>query len=360
MHRTDQKTARTTGLQKLPKSITCILAMATCTVGAAQGVEPGTRYIGFLGSYVNTDEGRGVDNGLGGHILYGLRTPAGWGLEGHILGSVFETGGAGRTDFYQQGIGFDLTYTYLNEESVSPFIFAGIGVMRNDVTKDVGRDSTGYYGNLGLGLVSPGIGASGVKFRGEARYVYDDFMDRYQDWRFSIGVEIPIGKPQPKQEPVVIEKVVARLVLPADADNDGVPDAVDQCPDTLTRTKVDRFGCAVEAQIVELYGVTFEFDSARLTEPARYALDRVASALKGQQTMEVEIAGHTDSVGPDEYNMALSLTRADSVRDYLVFRGIDANRMTAVGYGETQPIANNFTPEGRDLNRRTEFRILKR
>lgn len=348
-------------MQRLLKSLTCILAMAGCAVDAAQGAESGAKYIGFLGSYMDVDDDRSVDNGLGGHFLYGWRALAGWGLEGHILGSVFETGGASGTDFYQQGIGGDLTYTYLNEESVSPFIFAGIGVIRNDVTSDVADDDTSYYGNVGVGLISPGFGASGAKLRGEVRYVYDDFMDGLTDWRFNIGLEIPIGKKRPvKQETIVVEKVVERLVPPADSDGDGIPNTVDQCLDTLPGMKVDRFGCAVEEQVVELYGVTFEFDSASLTEPARNALDKVASALKGQPAMEVEIAGHTDSVGPDEYNKGLSLARAESVRDYLVFRGIDAGRMTAVGYGETLPIADNLTPHGRDLNRRTEFRILKR
>lgn len=347
-------------MRKVLKPIICFLAMAGCAAGTAQAA-PGSPYIGILGAYINADDDRGVNDGLGAHIIYGWRASAGWGLEGHVFGSLFETGGAGRTDFYQQGIGLDFTYTHLNEESVSPFIFAGIGGMRNDVTSDVADDETGYYGNVGVGLISSGFGARGAKFRGEIRYVYDDFMDGLTDWRFNIGLEIPIGKQQPvKQEPIVVEKVVERLVPLTDSDSDGVPDTMDQCPDTLPGMKVDRFGCAVEDQAVELHGVTFEFDSARLTEPARYALDKVASALNGQPAMEVEIAGHTDSVGPGEYNMALSLARAESVHDYLVFRGIDPGRMTAVGYGETLPLADNFTPQGRDLNRRTEFRILKR
>lgn len=352
-------------MRKPLKSIIGILAMSGCAVGAAQEAETGTQYLGFLGSYVRVDDDRGVDDGLGVHALYGWRAAAGWGLEGHIFGSVFETGGSGDTDFYQQGLGLDLTYAYLDDEAISPFVFAGVGVMRNDVSGPE-DDHVGYYGNFGVGLLSSSIGKSDMKLRAEARYVYDDFKDGLNDWRFNLGVEIPFGRhPQPVkpepivlEKPVVLEKVVERLVPPPDADGDGVPDAVDQCPDTLAGVKVDRFGCAEEAQTVELHGVTFEFDSARLTESSRYILDQVASALRGQPSMQVEIAGHTDSVGTEEYNMRLSVARAESVRNYLVFRGIDESRFTAVGYGEVEPIADNSTDQGRDLNRRIEFRIL--
>ena len=75
--------------------------------------------------------------------------------------------------------------------------------------------------------------------------------------------------------------------------------------------------------------------------------------------MEIEIAGHTDNVGTIESNIKLSKERANSVRNYLIKKGISAKRVIAKGYGETQAVADNLTPQGRKKNRRTEVRIIK-
>ncbi|NIC04090.1 OmpA family protein [Billgrantia bachuensis] len=101
--------------------------------------------------------------------------------------------------------------------------------------------------------------------------------------------------------------------------------------------------------------VTFAFDSAEIRESAYPTLDQVASTLRENPRMRVSIEGHTDSVGSNQYNMDLSQRRADSVRDFLVSRGIDTNRMTTRGYGEEQPVATNETDAGRAQNRRVEI-----
>jgi outer membrane protein OmpA-like peptidoglycan-associated protein len=77
-------------------------------------------------------------------------------------------------------------------------------------------------------------------------------------------------------------------------------------------------------------------------------------------TMKIELSGHTDSDGSDTYNQKLSENRAKAVVDYLVKRGIKAERMVAVGYGESKPIDTNETPEGKQNNRRTELKILEK
>lgn len=123
---------------------------------------------------------------------------------------------------------------------------------------------------------------------------------------------------------------------------------------------VDRQGCAVEQAVVVLQGVHFETASARLTHHSLAVLAQAAAALKGQPTMRVEVSGHTDSVGSDEYNQDLSQRRAQSVVDFLVDNGVARDRISAVGYGETRPVASNDTPEGRASNRRVEFRVLSR
>jgi len=103
--------------------------------------------------------------------------------------------------------------------------------------------------------------------------------------------------------------------------------------------------------------VTFEFDKARLTPDARVLLDMVSDALLARTDIQVEVAGHTDSKGSDAYNQKLSERRALAVKEYLAGRGVEPSRMTAVGYGEVQPVADNGTDEGREYNRRTELKV---
>jgi OOP family OmpA-OmpF porin len=89
-------------------------------------------------------------------------------------------------------------------------------------------------------------------------------------------------------------------------------------------------------------------------------LDRAVDWLKANPTVKVELAGHTDNVGSREYNKKLSLDRAQAVLDYLVKKGISPARVTAHGYGMSEPVATNETDEGRALNRRVEFRVVSR
>ena len=160
--------------------------------------------------------------------------------------------------------------------------------------------------------------------------------------------------------------------------HDGVLNQMDQCPNTpagaevladgcaLTNDcripqpgdQVDADGCAV-TQAVILRGVNFDLDSARLTPNAKAILDTVGDALLSIESVNVEIGGHTDSLGSNAYNQKLSQRRAESVKTYLSERGVDASRMEVKGYGEAEPVAPNDTAEGRELNRRVELKILE-
>jgi OOP family OmpA-OmpF porin len=88
-------------------------------------------------------------------------------------------------------------------------------------------------------------------------------------------------------------------------------------------------------------------------------LDPVASNLKKYPGLEIELQGHTDSVGADPYNVRLSQRRADSVREYLLAQGVSASQVVALGYGETQPISDNATADGRAQNRRVVMKVLR-
>ncbi len=140
-----------------------------------------------------------------------------------------------------------------------------------------------------------------------------------------------------------------------DDDGDGVVNSKDKCPNTPKGTAVDNNGCTLAAEY-RLENVNFEFDSAQLTPSSTASLNEAVSILKRHSDLKVEIAGHTDSVGSDEYNMGLSHRRAQAVTDYLIANGANAANITVRGYGESAPIADNGTTEGRAINRRVELR----
>lgn len=109
---------------------------------------------------------------------------------------------------------------------------------------------------------------------------------------------------------------------------------------------------------VILQGVNFEFDKAILLQTSMQILDRVAVSLLAHPEVKVEVAGHCDSDGSNEYNLKLSDRRAKAVRDYLIKKGVAATQLTAKGYGESQPIADNKTAEGKATNRRVELKRM--
>ena len=149
----------------------------------------------------------------------------------------------------------------------------------------------------------------------------------------------PVAEPPPPPPPPP----------PADSDRDGVTDDVDACPGTPAGARVNAKGC--EEQLV-LQGVTFELNSATLTPNSLLTLNSVAEILKKRPNFKVEVRGHTDSAGSDGYNMDLSQRRAEAVMNYLAEQGVAASKLSATGYGETQPVSSNDTADGRAQNRR--------
>lgn len=112
-------------------------------------------------------------------------------------------------------------------------------------------------------------------------------------------------------------------------------------------------------QVVRLNNVFFDFDKWELRPESFIELNRVVKLLTENPAIEIEMSAHTDSRGSDEYNFKLSDNRARSVMEYIISKGIDSQRIASHGYGETKPVATNETDEGRQLNRRVEFKILK-
>jgi len=110
---------------------------------------------------------------------------------------------------------------------------------------------------------------------------------------------------------------------------------------------------------ITLRGVQFDFDSAGIKPASIPVLDRNAELLRQHPELHIVIEAHTDSMGPDNYNLRLSQRRAEAVYNYFTSQGISADRMKTIGYGETRPIADNSTAEGRAINRRVEIQIIQ-
>lgn len=160
-----------------------------------------------------------------------------------------------------------------------------------------------------------------------------------------------------------------------DEDGDGVADKFDKCPGTTSGVVVDGAGCPLVAPapvvrekiiITEadrkvvadaIRNLEFDFGKATLRPTSFPTLNRVADLLKSKN-FSLKLAGHTDDKGSASYNMGLSKDRAESIKAYLVSQGVNASRVEATGYGESQPIASNKSEAGRQKNRRVEFTLF--
>lgn len=150
---------------------------------------------------------------------------------------------------------------------------------------------------------------------------------------------------------------VGALEAAADAElRPGGEITVPEAPEISLDEEVELLQAELDALQDEIReNVVFDSNSAELTPLAQGTLDKVAAAMTRFSRPVVEVGGHTDSVGPDDFNIDLSQRRTDSVQTYLTGQGIDLNRLQAIGFGEANPIADNLTEEGRLQNRRVEF-----
>ena len=105
--------------------------------------------------------------------------------------------------------------------------------------------------------------------------------------------------------------------------------------------------------------ILFDFDSSKVKEGVKESLNTLGKALAENKDIKLKIDGHTDYIGTEQYNLNLSLKRANSIKNYLIGRGVSANNISIEGYGKQNPVANNSTEAGRAKNRRVEFIISR-
>lgn len=359
---------RTFRLALIPLAIASGLSSAPAL--AQRAVEDNRFYLAPMGTYVLSDDGRHTDDGVGGTLAFGTRlSPA---VEMELRATFLDYKGEdGFEDMDIAGGGFGLNV-----------FLAGPGgpYLHFDL---MGGEEAMFNGGLGYDLV---LGKS-FAIRAEALYHIESNTDvTTNDFReplFNLGFRIPLGsapEPPPPPPPPPVDVVPAAPPPPPpvcgdglDNDNDGLidfpadkgceslddgdeTDPAPKCAAPVAGQPVTLEGCAVGDTLV-LRGVNFDFDKASLTVNAKALLDGVAEALASRPDIEVEIGGHTDGKGSDEYNLRLSDRRSKSVKDYLVKKSIRSSRMTTRGYGETMPVADNETDEGRELNRRVELKV---
>lgn len=421
--------------------------------GAAGTLDPRV-YVSPMFSYTFADKDRATKDGIGGTVSIGKGFTAGLNLEltGFYTQMDPEMPGANDKSVEFSGVGLAAMLFPSRTLSNMFLVFAlHQGQVDNHPTTPASTEfsyrTTVFDPGIGFVLpLSPYLGGFEMALRAEARYRMDAHTRTeagdggkkdFYEGVVNVGVMIPLGKLPVEAGPATVEVVesgdadgdgvpddldqcpdtaagaavdgtgceadtdgdgvvdsldtcpdtaagtpvdASGCPMSTDADGDGVPDDLDQCPDTPAGTTVDETGCpppvesgcrapapgepislegCATGESIVLKGVNFEVNSSRLTANARVILNQVADSLTATPTLKVEIGGHTDSQGSDSFNQNLSERRAQSVYDYLVARGIDSGRLAVKGYGESQPVDTNETPEGRESNRRVEMKVLE-
>ena len=320
--------------------------------------------------------GLGVGGGVPIPINYSTfrNTDTGWMAEGH--GDYYFTDGFGIEAQYQhlnyQG-GEPLNNTYLigfNWRWIPTAHFTpvlGIGAGWGTSTAKIGLDSdyNNWYANGKAGLDY----AAGDNFIIELAAHYSWLFSKNDGSRDQQAI-VPemnftwfFGQSTAKAEPMATATPAptpAPVPVDGDDDGDGVPNSKDRCPNTPKGTKVNSFGCALEEAVNEK--IDIEFQTGKSIIPADYTteVDKIVTLMTEHTDVNAEIQGYTDNVGGKAKNQRLSEARANSVRNYLIKHGIDKARVTAKGYGETKPVADNSTAEGRKENRRVVASLMSK
>ena len=337
-------------------ALAALTAIGIAPMAQADSHQDDRWYVAPFGSYVRPGGDRDAKDGWGGGLGFGKMLNDHFNVEfrGFYQGLSAENR-SGNWDL--TGGTADFQY-YLTRSKFSPYTVIGVGAMNSSTNGDSG---IGFIGEAGLGATYELH--DNFLLRSDVRYRYNNNLnaqlqsgtDEFHDMVVNVGFVVPFGPKhhEPAPEPVAaVEPAPVDNCATQDSDADGVSNCEDKCPSTIAGSKVDSQGCALS---LELKGVNFKHDSAELTLEAKGILDTVAESLIAYpQKSDIEVHGHTSSEGTVSHNLKLSKRRSQSVANYLKQRGV-ANRLYAKGYGESQPIADNSTEEGRHQNRRVEL-----
>ncbi|AMQ89401.1 OmpA family protein [Marinobacter sp. LQ44] len=297
---------------------------------------------------------------------------------------------AGESEF--QELRIDGTYYFAGPDAAwNPYISLGAGHAEFGVGDTIsyttaGTDHEETRVNVGVGFrynVSDSISIRGDlrEFHGIDESTFDTMASLGLSWAFTrtVASSKPAPAPEPAPAPAPADSdgdgvpdnrdqcpntpagvQVDSRGCPVDSDGDGVPDYRDECPNTAAGATVDERGCEGVTETVETIELRVQFPTNSSVIDATFdnEIRRVADFMAEYPETTVEIAGHSDSIGDAEYNRFLSQRRAEAVANRLTtVLGVDPDRVSAMGYGEAEPIASNDTAAGRAQNRRVEARI---
>ncbi len=269
----------------------------------------------------------------------------------------------------------DALYHFMADNDLVPYLAIGFGEI--NLNPEVGGNKRHLLGNIGGGIKY--FLNEAIALRADARYLLD-FPEPEENIIYSAGLLFQFGGATPAPAPVAIEPAPTP-VMPKDSDGDGVTDDLDQCPNTPKGAPVDSVGCPLDSDGDGVYDyldkcpgtpkgvsvdsvgcptkltlqINFGHDSDKIGPAYDGEIAKAAQCINEFPGNLVFIDGHTDSQGPAEYNQQLSERRATAVKNRLVEKfDIPARRLTARGFGESKPVADNKTKEGRSQNRRVE------
>lgn len=313
--------------------------------GAALGIEltPSTQFQVEYG--VSNTDGVGVNTNTGNDV------PGSFDAEQEMISGNFLIG----TE----------EFTGYTDNAFKPYVLVGAGQSKIEVEDAAGNFVTGSkdtIGNLGLGAMYRINDA--LSLRGEARAIHN-FDNNWWEGMALAGLEVVLGghlaptvAVPPMQEPLVDTAPVVVVESDLDSDGDGVPDSIDACPGTPMNVVVDARGCPVPVDITDELKmelrVFFDNDKSTIKNQYKPEIAKVAEKMREYPNSTARVEGHASKTGPSaRYNQRLSEARAVAVKSMLTNEfGIEPNRLSTVGYGYDQPIADNNTEEGRAMNRR--------
>ncbi|WP_201610259.1 OmpA family protein [Psychrobacter immobilis] len=261
-------------------------------------------------------------------------------------------------------IGFE-EFSGYTDSAFKPYALIGAGQSKLKIEDASGNMVSGTkdtIGNLGLGAMYRINDA--LSLRGEGRAIHN-FDQNWWEGMALAGLEVVLGghlaptvAVPPMQEPLVDNAPIVVVESDLDSDGDGVPDSIDACPGTPMNVVVDERGCPVPVDITDELKmelrVFFDNDKSAIKNQYKPEIAKVAEKMREYPNSTARVEGHASKTGPSaRYNQRLSEARAVAVKSMLTNEfGIAPNRLSTVGYGYDQPIADNNTEEGRAMNRR--------
>jgi OOP family OmpA-OmpF porin len=267
----------------------------------------------------------------------------------------------------------DLVYYLVPCAPVSPYLYAGVGGnwkhIINGQTALPDESRFGSQLNVGAGAefkiyrdwsVTAEFGyhvTNNSELDGTISPAELNGRDSYIVLSAGLNYFFDIGEPSKQCEPCQGIMPVMKDMTDYDRIEDMIKKHIPK--EVVKEVYVDRYIMTVSDSILVLVGCNFAFDKSDLLPESYPVLDKAVRLLNDKPTVNVEIAGYTDYIGTDAYNQKLSVERAQTVKAYLVSKGIADSRLTIVGYGKNNPVADNQTDEGRAMNRRIVFKIIK-